>query len=78
MLEGIVELAEDVFKRQVRIANPKYSGNLSDVIANPRYATAMGLIMEAKKNMQSFDKSFELNSFSEMLARMKSWFVGNF
>ena len=28
MLQGAAELGEDIFFRQVRIANPKYEGNL--------------------------------------------------
>ena len=79
LLVGVVELAEDVFFRQVRVANPNYSGNLSDVISNPRYSTAMGLIIEANKDLSRFEPDvFDSNSWLEVLKRMKSWFVGNF
>ncbi|OUW00280.1 MAG: cell division protein FtsA [Betaproteobacteria bacterium TMED156] len=79
LLEGMVEMAEDVFLRQVRIANPKYSGNLSDVVSNPRYSTAMGLIIEANKDLTKVEKNLSRsNSLLEMLGKMKSWFVGNF
>ncbi len=79
LLNGMVELAEDVFFRQVRIGYPKYSGNLSDVISNPRYSTAMGLIIEANKDLLKVEENFsKSNSWFEMLRKMKSWFVGNF
>jgi len=79
LLVGVVELAEDVFFRQVRVANPYYSGNLSDVISNPRYSTAMGLIIEANKDLSRFEPDvFDSNSWLEVLRKMKSWFVGNF
>ena len=79
LLVGVVELAEDVFFRQVRVANPNYSGNLSDVISNPRYSTAMGLIIEANQDLSRFEPDvFDSNSWLEVLKRMKSWFVGNF
>ena len=79
LLVGVVELAEDVFFRQVRVANPNYSGNLSDVISNPRYSTAMGLIIEANKDLSRFEPDvFDSNSWLEVLRKMKSWFVGNF
>ena len=79
LLVGVVELAEDVFFRQVRVANPNYSGNLSDVISNPRYSTAMGLIIEANRDLSRFEPDvFDSNSWLEVLKRMKSWFVGNF
>lgn len=79
LLVGVVELAEDVFFRQVRVANPNYSGNLSDVISNPRYSTAMGLIIEANRDLSRFEPDvFDSNSWLEVLRKMKSWFVGNF
>lgn len=79
LLVGVVELAEDVFFRQVRVANPNYSGNLADVISNPRYSTAMGLIIEANRDLSRFEPDvFDSNSWLEVLKRMKSWFVGNF
>ena len=79
LLVGVVELAEDVFFRQVRVANPNYSGNLADVISNPRYSTAMGLIIEANRDLSRFESDvFDSNSWLEVLRKMKSWFVGNF
>jgi cell division protein FtsA len=48
MLPGMVELGEDVFLKQVRIGVPAYRGNLSDVVSNPRFSTAMGLLEEAR------------------------------
>ena len=79
LLIGMVELAEDVFFRQVRVANPNYSGNLADVISNPRYSTAMGLIIEANKDLIKLEHDIlDSNSWLEVLKKMKSWFVGNF
>lgn len=49
LLPGMTELAEEVFMKPVRIAQPAYDGNLSDIVCNPRYATVVGLLMEARK-----------------------------
>ncbi len=46
-MQGMVELAEDVFMTHVRIGGPTYSGGLADVVSSPRYATAVGLLEEA-------------------------------
>lgn len=46
-MQGMVELAEDVFMKPVRIGAPTYSSGLSDVVSSPRYATAVGLLEEA-------------------------------
>ena len=47
LLPGMTELAEDVFLKPARIGWPNYTGSLSDVVRNPRFATAMGLLVEA-------------------------------
>lgn len=44
LLPGIQELAEDMFQVPVRIGVPIYDGSLSDVVCEPRFATAMGLL----------------------------------
>ena len=47
-LPGMVELAEDVFLKPVRVAVPEYEGSLADVMRNPRFSTVMGLLQEAR------------------------------
>lgn len=44
LLQGIVELAEDMFNLPVRIGTPKEIGGMSERLKNPRYATAVGLL----------------------------------
>ncbi|MFZ9103393.1 MAG: cell division protein FtsA [Burkholderiaceae bacterium] len=78
-LPGMVELGEDVFLKQVRVARPSYRGNLADVVDSPRYATAMGLLEEAKQQWMRGDQvDRQTGSFRDTLSRMKAWFVGNF
>ena len=78
-LPGMVELGEDVFLKQVRVARPSYRGNLADVVGNPRYATAMGLLEEARQQwLRGGQVDRQTGSFRDTLSRMKAWFVGNF
>jgi cell division protein FtsA len=75
----MVELGEDVFLKQVRVASPSYRGNLADVVCTPRYATAMGLLEEARRQVargEPVDR--QTGSFRDTFQRMKSWFLGNF
>ena len=51
LLRGIVELTEDVFNLPARIGVPQEMGGLAERIRNPRYATAIGLIQEAKERI---------------------------
>lgn len=47
LLEGMVELAEDMFDLPVRIGVPQEIGGMSERLKNPRYATAIGLLGHA-------------------------------
>jgi cell division protein FtsA len=52
IMQGMVELGEEIFHMPVRVGMPKYSGGLADVVRNPRYATAMGLLLEGASQVQ--------------------------
>jgi cell division protein FtsA len=75
LMPGMQELAEDVFARPVRIGLPLYNGSLADVVRNPRYATVMGLLLEAKKKvMDNHAMQAQGSSFNDVLSKMKRWF----
>ena len=42
VMPGMIELAEDIFLKPVRLGIPTYSGALHDMVASPRASTAMG------------------------------------
>jgi len=78
-MQGMVELAEDVFLKPVRIARPIYNGPLADVVSSPRYATAVGLLEEACQQRQSGRQAAEMSaSFTDVLKRIKNWFLRSF
>lgn len=79
LLPGMVELAEDIFLKPVRIGMPAYTGGLADVVRSPRYSTAVGLLEEARlQRMRGRKVAEQSGSFRETLRRMKEWFLGNF
>ena len=79
LMPGMVELAEDIFLKPVRLGMPSYVGGLADVVRNPRFATAVGLLEEARAQRQRGRKAAEQSgSFKETMRRMKEWFLGNF
>ena len=76
MLPGMVELAEDVFLKPVRVAVPDYDGSLADVMRNPRFSTVMGLLGEARmQRLRGRKVTQQSGSFKAILARMKEWFM---
>lgn len=76
LLPGIVELAEDVFLKPVRVAAPDYEGGLADVMRSPRFSTVMGLLGEARlQRLRGRKVAQQTGSFRRVLARMKEWFM---
>ena len=76
LLPGIVELAEDVFLKPVRMGVPAYEGSLADVMHNPRFSTVMGLLQEARiQRARGRKVAQQKGSFATLLARMKEWFM---
>ena len=79
IMPGMVELAEDIFLKPVRRGVPKYSSALADMVAQPRAATVMGLLEEARMaRMRGFRVSQKAGSMKTVLGQVKDWFVGNF
>ncbi len=78
-MEGMVELAEEIFHAPVRLGVPQYIGGLSDVVRSPVYATGVGLILFGHHNraMERKDANVRPN-FKSVYEKMKSWFQGNF
>ncbi|MFM2276195.1 MAG: hypothetical protein RL211_2067 [Pseudomonadota bacterium] len=79
VMPGMVELGEDIFLKPVRRGIPKYTGVLSDMVAQPRVATVMGLLEEARlARFRGFKVAQKNGSMKTALSQVKDWFVGNF
>ena len=78
-MDGMIELAEEVFHMPVRLGAPKYIGGLSEVVKNPIYSTGVGLIqfghVHQTPRLKQNPKS---SSFKAILNRMRGWFQGGF
>src|SRR5210317_1774243 len=51
-MEGVVELAEEIFHMPVRVGAPQYATGLHDIIRNPIFATAVGLLLYGAEETQ--------------------------
>ena len=52
--EGLVDLAEEIFHKQVRIGVPQHIyGDSAEIVKNPEYATSIGLLLYAKEKNNS-------------------------
>jgi len=79
VMPGMVELGEDIFLKPVRKGVPTYGGSLFDMVANPRSATVMGLLEEARlARARGQRAAHQAGSVKGWLGRAKDWFIGNF
>jgi cell division protein FtsA len=78
VMQGMVELGEEIFHMPVRIGVPRYAGGLAEVVRTPRYATAVGLLLEGRAQLQQGKLSRQGGSLRAVLGRMREWFQRNF
>lgn len=75
VLEGMPELAEQVFNLPVRRGEPKGVGGLIDVVRSPMYATSVGLALLGWKNEKETKfKVQEKKGYSKLKGKMKELF----
>jgi cell division protein FtsA len=74
----MVELGEEVFHNTVKLGVPRYDGALRDIVRNPRYSTAMGLLIEGMAQKKRGLKAQGPVTFRQTLASMRAWFGKNF
>jgi cell division protein FtsA len=79
VMQGMVELGEELFHMPVRVGYPVYSGALAETVRHPRYATGIGLLLAGVQQHRSRELArMNISAFQQVLERMKSWFTGNF
>ena len=79
VMPGMVELGEDIFLKPVRRGIPKYSNALSDMVAQARAATVMGLLEEARlARLRGFKVAQKSGSIKTAFGQVRDWFVGSF
>ncbi len=78
-MEGVVDLAEEIFHMPVRLGMPQYVSGLSDVVNNPIHATGVGLLLFGEQHQSSGTRYFSKEGgVKGVWERMKNWFQGNF
>ncbi|WP_027180335.1 cell division protein FtsA [Maridesulfovibrio bastinii] len=77
LVDGMQELAEQIFDLPVRIGYPSGIGGLKDVVNSPKFATAVGLLMYGAEKEGGGEQVFRIrdeNVFNRILGRMRKWF----
>ena len=78
-MEGMAELAEEVFHMPVRLGLPKYVGGLSEMVRSPIYSTAVGLVLFGHKlSTEPPVSRVGLAGSRQLVLRLKNWFRSRF
>ena len=76
-MEGVVELAEEIFHMPVSIGKPKNVSGLSDIVRNPIYATAVGLLQYgASQGVGSGNSRATVVAGDSVWTKAKQWLLG--
>jgi len=73
-MEGVAELAEEIFHMPVRIGMPVEVNGLVDIVRNPTYSTAVGLLLYGMRQSQEREGSVVRDSGITLFDRVKSIF----
>jgi len=81
-LDGLPELAEEIFEMPVRCGRPTNIGGLLDVVKSPMYATGVGLALfgfhQRRGGAGSRFRIRDESIFGRVKQRMRDWFYGDF
>ncbi len=79
-MEGVVELAEEIFHMPVRVGMPQQVQGLNDIVRNPIYATGVGLLHFGAEHQENGGSAARSNSAptESVFGRLKAWIQSNF
>jgi cell division protein FtsA len=78
-MEGVVELAEEIFHTPVRIGTPQNIAGLTDIVRNPIYSTGVGLLLYGlKQHRGAVVKGSKSQQPTSAFRRAKEWIQNNF
>jgi len=77
-IEGLVELAEEVFDLPVRVGLPQNVAGLTEVARNPIYSTAVGLLLYGRQQQPMTAADAAGPGLGQMFGRLGTWFKGHF
>ncbi len=75
-MEGVAELAEEIFHMPVRIGMPTDVNGLVDIVRNPTYSTAVGLLLYGMRQAQEREGSTVREPGITLFERVKNIFRG--
>ncbi len=76
-MEGVIELAEEIFHMPVRLGFPQNVKGLADIVANPIYSTGVGLLQYSLRHQpRGHTSTVQFDNKESFFAKIKSMFQG--
>src|SRR5690606_17217739 len=82
-MEGVVELAEEIFHMPVRVGAPQDIRGLTDIVNNPNYSTGVGLLLSGMQQHREGSRPHQrrgkekVGFMDAVMARLRGLFQGN-
>jgi cell division protein FtsA len=74
LLEGMAEIAEQIFDLPVRRAAPEGVGGLADHVDSPAFATSVGLVLYTHRNLMAEPASVGAGPLGRLTWRLRTLF----
>ena len=72
VLDGLIEVADEIFSAPIRIGNPYGAGGLIDKVNTPDFSTAIGLLKYGLLDLK--DRGWIRNQPKGWIQKAKEWF----
>ncbi len=77
-IEGVVDLAEEIFHKPVSIGVPRNVSGLMDIVRNPIYSTGVGLLIYGRMQEEQVRlRGGKRDRGISFVERLKTWFKNN-
>jgi len=77
-IEGLIELAEEVFQMPVRLGLPKGVTGMADLLSNPIHATGAGLLLFGQQQNRPRSQPAPTRGLGALWQRVLHWIKGEF
>ena len=77
-IEGISQLGEEIFQIPVRVGQPSGLIGLTDILKNPIYSTAVGLVLYGQKESEEDYLDFAFTRNKGLVNQAFKWIQNNF
>ena len=75
-MEGVIELAEEIFHMPVSLGTPRNVAGLKDIVRNPVFATGVGLLQYGKEREEEMPN--RRKNGGGAFGRIRKWMSENF